>query len=414
MRIALFFPGNIRESSGGALRVNLLLRYLVDHGHQVSVFSIGEDPDLLLDRTPHAGQPSVIYSRCPPPPFRQELKGPRFYRAFSRRLHPRYLQRKWVALRDALADRGHPRRAAERAALEMFVEFQLDPIFYREAGTLLDQAEVAIVEYPHWVALLAPLCRERGIKLLASAHDVLAISRQTTFGLNQLIGPREIEGFAQADQVFTVAEADQRYFLEHGVASICAVNPIDYEAIHGLAHQPPDPDLLKGAGISDQPICLFLGSNYGPNRDAATRIQVMAKALPQFQFVVAGGCRDPERAGNFLCLGRVPNDLLNALYQRADLILVPLESGTGSSIKTVESLAWGKALLGTSIGFRGYAIQHGVHALVEDNLEAYPAYILELMSQPVLRDHLGKNAAHLAQQYDYRVVFESYQRALGE
>ena len=58
-------------------------------------------------------------------------------------------------------------------------------------------------------------------------------------------------------------------------------------------------------------------------------------------FVVAGGCMHPTRTLNFISLGKIETIVLDALYTKADIILVPLTHGTGASLKSIEALAKG-------------------------------------------------------------------------
>ena len=60
----------------------------------------------------------------------------------------------------------------------------------------------------------------------------------------------------------------------------------------------------KNCGLSDEFITLFLGSGYPPNVEAAQfMIEVLALALPEMLFVVAGG------VGDALKTSRLPDNV---------------------------------------------------------------------------------------------------------
>jgi glycosyltransferase involved in cell wall biosynthesis len=96
------------------------------------------------------------------------------------------------------------------------------------------------------------------------------------------------------------------------------------------------------------------------------------------------------------------------LYRRAFLVVIPLTHGTGMSVKTIEAMAYGKVILGTSIAFRGYPVTTGLNCLICDTLDDYPARIQQIFSQPEVYQGLGQQAQQFAQGYDYRRLYQGY------
>jgi hypothetical protein len=99
---------------------------------------------------------------------------------------------------------------------------------------------------------------------------------------------------------------------------------------------------------------------------------------------------------------------LSACYERADIILVPLTEGTGTSMKSIEALARGGLVLSTTVGIRGLPVETGKHCVVEDDLSAYPQRILELLGDPDRAYSLRTAAAAFGSSYDYRALFARY------
>jgi len=130
-------------------------------------------------------------------------------------------------------------------------------------------------------------------------------------------------------------------------------------------------------------------------------------------FIIAGGCAHPESRSNLLTLGKIEISILLALYKAVDLVLIPLKSGSGSSMKTIEAMAAGCTLLGTTVGFRTLNVASDHQVIIEDDLDKYPQIIRCLLGNPKKCQSLGKEAQIWAQEYDYRKEFKKYLDILG-
>jgi len=140
---------------------------------------------------------------------------------------------------------------------------------------------------------------------------------------------------------------------------------------------------------------LFIGSNYLPNISGFLRY--VAPALPRLRpatrIVVAGsvcealdsevsqaslrGCRE----GRLVSLGFVDDLTLDALIANASALLLPIEYGGGSHLKTAEALLSGRPIIGTSTSFRGYtAYQELPHVILADTPERFESAIHHSLS----------------------------------
>jgi len=77
---------------------------------------------------------------------------------------------------------------------------------------------------------------------------------------------------------------------------------------------------------------------------------------------------------------------------RADVVVVPLRSGSGTRLKILEAMAHGVPVVSTTIGAEGLDVQDGVHLLVADTAEAMVAAVERLQDDPGLRARLVANA----------------------
>jgi hypothetical protein len=106
---------------------------------------------------------------------------------------------------------------------------------------------------------------------------------------------------------------------------------------------------------------------------------------PGFKFLIAGGINAPLACigstwpGVEIC-GYLPDAL--SFYQQVRLVVVPLLTGTGVSIKTQEALDSGKDVVSTSVGARGLATCRGHPRLfIADKAEDFARQVLALCEQ---------------------------------
>ena len=79
-------------------------------------------------------------------------------------------------------------------------------------------------------------------------------------------------------------------------------------------------------------------------------------------------------------------------YQQVEVVLVPLLSGTGVSVKTMEAAAYGAAIVSTSIGARGVDLIPGQGIIVADDADAFAATVCQVLDNPQLRIQLRRDA----------------------
>ena len=128
-------------------------------------------------------------------------------------------------------------------------------------------------------------------------------------------------------------------------------------------------------------------------RDIWPRVR---ERLPQARFVVAG--RNPPAAltaqagdgSGIEFSGFVPD--IHAFYASNAVTVVPLVSGGGVKIKTVEAMLAGSAVVSTRIGVEGTGALDGCHAMVADEAQAFADHIVRVLSDDALRARLSEAA----------------------
>jgi glycosyltransferase involved in cell wall biosynthesis/SAM-dependent methyltransferase len=286
------------------------------------------------------------------------------------------------------------------------LEWRLRSSFQPRLKDVIQWADVVMVEYTFWAGA-ADRYRRPGTPLIVSNYDVLSHQVRPRL-LRALTEAIERGGLRRADKAICVSADDQRVFRSWGVETEVIPHAADLAAAYQRSAVP------DSGGLDQRKICLFVGSNFEANIRAVDAIRRVAQVTrerygPEFcEFIVVGGCALPERSINFEALGIVGRERLDELYRIAAVVVVPLPFGTGSSVKTIEAMAYGRAVLGTTVAFRGYPTKSGIDCEIEDNLETYPERLAELLTDDTRRQAIERNARAFAQRYDYHEVNQRY------
>lgn len=116
------------------------------------------------------------------------------------------------------------------------------------------------------------------------------------------------------------------------------------------------------------------------------------------RLIVAGKICDnfSEKIEKVDFLGIVPN--LEAIYQKAMIVLNTTPIGTGLKIKTVEALCYGKCLVTTADGVAGLENYQNIYHLVSE-VSNYASVINHLLSNKHIIDNTSFNAHKFSQVY---------------
>jgi sugar transferase (PEP-CTERM/EpsH1 system associated) len=155
----------------------------------------------------------------------------------------------------------------------------------------------------------------------------------------------------------------------------------------------------------DASTILFTGSiDYRPNTDAVLHFareifpQVI-RAHPNAVLMVVGMRPPPEitaLAGRHVVItGAVPD--VRPYLQRATVVVAPLRMGSGTRLKLLEAMAMGKAVVSTSLGAEGLAVERGTHLLIADESAAFAADVIRLLDDPSLAGSMGRAGRDLVE-----------------
>ena len=89
-------------------------------------------------------------------------------------------------------------------------------------------------------------------------------------------------------------------------------------------------------------------------------------------------------------------DSVENYYNISKIVPICMLEGTGTSVKGIEALAFGAAIVTTSAGVRFGGLESGKHCLIADDSKTFAYYIELLLDNEQLRHDLGRSALEYA------------------
>ncbi|MBS1614525.1 MAG: glycosyltransferase [Bacteroidetes bacterium] len=214
----------------------------------------------------------------------------------------------------------------------------------------------------------------------------------------------------EADLIAAITEADARVMQAQHLATPVVVVPFGIAAPEQTFQFPPLPLRLYHIGAMD----------WLPNREALQWFlqEVWPKLyaqLPELSFHFAGRAmpdvlKERLPAGAF-CAGEV-GDAASFISDK-HLLVVPLRSGSGIRVKTLEGMAAGKLVISTDVGMQGIDAEAGRQYLRANTSEEFMAQIAwaAAHTEEVIRIS-GSAAEFLRERYDARKIMQAFLPAL--
>jgi glycosyltransferase involved in cell wall biosynthesis len=301
-----------------------------------------------------------------------------------------------------------------------------NPIYYRAAWRAAREFKPDVIQAELlWTAPAALwLRRHTGVPVVLMQENV-EYQKFVQFGMNSpfLKVVRWIEGWAcrAADRVVALSDVDRDLLIR-----LYGVPPERFTLIpHGVDPALFDyrPESAAAArhklGLAPGvPILTFVGKlDYVPNVRAveyiADRIApAVRERYPDARFVIIGQGAEAlphyDRPDLIFAgfvdarAGARPN--LSDYLSASDVVLVPLDSGSGTRLKILEAAANARPVVSTHIGAEGQAFVDGEEILLTDKVDqAFVDAALRLLADPALRDRLGRAArARVLAEYSWQ------------
>jgi glycosyltransferase involved in cell wall biosynthesis/GT2 family glycosyltransferase len=282
----------------------------------------------------------------------------------------------------------------------------LSPDYVAQARAAVEAADVVVFSHP-WIY---PLVKERlrpNQVVIYESHNVEGYLRAQLLDdanpverdiLEGLIAD-ELECGRRADWILACSQEDLLRFRRLYGFSPAKMRVVP-NGVMAFTHQVPDAAARtvarKALGLDAGIFAgIFIGSAYGPNRDAARFInEQLAPACPDVIFVVAGGVGADMKAAspNVIITGQIDDATRTRWYQAVDFALNPMMAGSGTNIKMFDFMAMALPIVTTEIGARG--IETGgdrVFHVVAPTVQAFASAIADL-HDPARRRKMGDAA----------------------
>ena len=318
-----------------------------------------------------------------------------------------------------------------------------NPLYYQAAAqAALDFRPDIIQAELLWTAPAASWLRRRTGAPVVLMQENVEYQKFVRFGLTSpfLRFIKWLEGWAcrAADRVVALSEVDRDFMMD-----LYRVPRDRFSLIpHGV-----DPELFDfrpegGAAArrklglaADVPLLTFVGKlDYVPNVRAVEYIaRRIAPAVweqyPQARFAIIGQGADTLQSSalteagtdgiiftGFVDARASAHPNLSDYLSASDVVLVPLDSGSGTRLKIVEAASNARPVVSTRIGAEGQSFVDGQEILLTDQVDqAFVDATLRLLSDADLRERLGRAArAKALSQYSWRAQVRKMERIYEE
>lgn len=159
---------------------------------------------------------------------------------------------------------------------------------------------------------------------------------------------------------------------------------------------------------------LFCGSlNYAPNKEGLLWFYeqvwpIVVKAQPDVRLTIVGRGDDGsyeklKQHPNIHFVGEV-NDL-SPYYHNNVVSIVPLLTGSGTRLKILEAMAFGTAVISTTIGAKGINYTDGQNIVIADSATDFAERLLTMAADVAFCEHLSNQARNLVEkQYSWTAI----------
>lgn len=250
-------------------------------------------------------------------------------------------------------------------------------------------------------------------KILLNAHNVdsdLASEALLEGRISEeeygLILQLESELWQETDGFFACSEKDKKRLLklnEKSVAASVVPNGVDTESKE--LHTPESPSTILFCGTVD-----YLPNLDGINwflRNCWTSIK---NRVPEASLCIVGS-GDPtglklvlnEFKGQSIdFFGKVPD--LDPFYRKAGMVIIPLHHGSGTRLKVLEALAYGKIVISTQKGAEGINYVAGQHLIESNEAVDFANQCISVLTRPKDYEILSKAGQDLVKSaYDWKI-----------
>jgi glycosyltransferase involved in cell wall biosynthesis len=229
------------------------------------------------------------------------------------------------------------------------------------------------------------------------ANEASSLKKKYLQLQNRRLKNFEVKILKEADAIVCITDADKEFIRRMGVEKplytcITGVDVAEYAAKDKIAS-------------AEKTIFSFASMDWMPNQEAVDWFlqncwQRVKRKVPECKLVIAGR-HMPER---FLKMNLAGVEIIENVsssrdfYRSQGIMLVPLLSGSGLRIKIIEGMAYGKAIVSTSVGAEGINIESGKNILIADKADDFADKVVFLLQHPQERKRIEMEVAKFAEE----------------
>lgn len=293
--------------------------------------------------------------------------------------------------------------------------------------------DIVIINYAWWGKLIDDPRFERSVKVV-QMHDLLSLNEKMQEAAHLLVGrppydPAAVKPEAMIEDVFArlnLSGDRDEYEIYGKFDYVVGVSSRELEKIAKSSAE-TKPVLIPAPlgnrrfvnGNTYKGFPVFAIANNVFNVQAYMYfvnkvLPLIKKELPDFELNVIGdGCRVLRPAEGVNLLGFV-DDILT-LYRDAPFAVAPMIGGTGQSVKILEAMANGLAVVSLNNSYQVCSIRHGVDGFTANNAKEFAEYTIRLYKDRTLCSTMGANAREgITKAYSHDRIVEALKPVLEE
>ncbi|MGG5811563.1 glycosyltransferase [Falsiroseomonas sp. CW058] len=286
----------------------------------------------------------------------------------------------------------------------------LSPDYVAAARAAAAAADVVVFSHPWCWPLVADALRPEQL-LVYDAHNVEGLLRVGLLDdggrgtdLAREVVRLELAMCRAADLVLACSVEDAEGFAAlYGIDAAKIRIAANGAFADAVAPAPAgERDALRAQLGLDGTTAFFIGSDYGPNADAARFIaDRLAPALPAMRFVVAGGVGASlggrNLPANVTVTGTIEEAAKRDWLRAADIAVNPMFGGSGTNVKMLDYFAAGLPVVTTATGARGLRGAAGAMRLAESL--GFAAALRGLAADAPLREAMSAAARRAVERH---------------
>ncbi len=188
----------------------------------------------------------------------------------------------------------------------------------------------------------------------------------------------------------------------------------------------PAPSLQGREGWREAPggvrSLVFTGKmDYRPNVDAVTWFAaeifpLVRRELPNVEFVIVGqkptaAVMELRKLDGIIVTGAV--DDARPYIARATVYVAPLRMGGGTRFKLLEAMALRRAIVSTTIGAEGFAVQSGRELMIADSAHDFAQAAIALLCDGTKRGAMEEAGYAFVRKYDWERIVPEVERLIS-